>query len=239
MNVVTRSYHASRTGANTNETALTPVRVASNVLIKSHSLDFNDDPRLEAQPLYVGQLDMQTDHKQHDVVFVCTMANNVWAFDVKNGSVLWKTNLGHPITPRITAHDGFRTASEIDLFGINIKWGILSTPCIDLDNKRLYVVAWTSPDGSLAKAQYELHEVDITSGNKIQSLQIQASAPGQVSPGEAVPAFIPSKQKQRASLLLTRPTFNGQVKKTLFIPFGMTHEDNDPSHGWLIAVDLD
>jgi outer membrane protein assembly factor BamB len=240
MNVLTRSYHLSRTGANTSETALTPARVASNVLVKSHSLDFNDDPRLEAQPLYVSQLVMKHDNKAHDVVFVCTMANNVWAFNVKDGSVLWKTNLGPPITPGPPPkpNPGFPAASEIDMWGVNIKWGILSTPCIDFDQRKLYVVAWTSADGSVAKAQYELHELDITDGSKLRALRIQASAPGQAGPGEAPATFIPSKQKQRASLLLTKPTLNGEVKSTLFIPFGMTHEDNDPSHGWLIAVDL-
>jgi outer membrane protein assembly factor BamB len=238
MNVVTRSYHRSRTGANANETALTPGRIASNVLVKSHSLNFDDDPRLEAQPLYVPQLVVKHDNKAHDVVVVCTMANNVWAYDVKDGSVLWKTNLGPPITPKLTPHDGFPKASEIDMWGVNIKWGILSTPVIDPDQHRLYVVAWTSPDGSVAKAQYELHELDITNGANLSTLRIQASAPGQAGPGEAPATFIPSKQKQRASLLLTNPTFNGEVRNTLFIPFGMTHEDNDPSHGWLIAVDL-
>jgi hypothetical protein len=220
------------------------------VLVKSHSLDFinaavkldkakPEDPRLEAQPLYVAQLVMKHDNKAHDIVFVCTMANNVWAFDVKDGSVLWETNLGPPITPAPTPHPGFPNATEIDLWGVNIRWGILSTPVIDLDHKKLYAVAWTSDDGSVAKSQYELHELDITDGGKLRNLRIQASAPGQAVPGETPATFIPSKQKQRASLLLTKPSFNGQVKNTLLIPFGMTHEDNDPSHGWLIAVDLE
>ncbi len=238
MNVVTRSYHPSRTGANTNEVLLNPSRVASNVVMKSHSLNFDDDPRLEAQPLYVSQLTMEKDGKKHDTAIISTMANNVWAYDVTDGSILWKTSLTHPITPKITPHDGFNTASEIDLWGVNKKWGILSTPCIDIETHKLYAVTWTSADGSVANAQYELHEVDITSGKQLRSLPIKASAPGQADAGEAVATFIPSKQKQRASLLLIAPTFNGEIRKTLFIPFGMTHEDNDPSHGWLIAVDL-
>ena len=237
MNVVTRSYHASRTGTNTNESALTPSRVASNVLVKSHSLHFDDDPRLEAQPLYASQLTMKGGAK-HDVAFVCTMANNVWAFDVASGAVLWKTNLGPPITPKITPHPGFPKASEIDLWGVNIKWGILSTPCLDLADKKLYVVAWTSADGSVANAHYDLHQLNITDGSKLKALRIQATAPEQADPGEAPAAFIPSKQKQRSSLLLTSPTLNGSVRKTIFIPFGMTHEEHDPSHGWLIAVDI-
>jgi hypothetical protein len=239
MNVLTRSYDVSRTGANTNETVLTPTRIGSNVLVKSHSLNFDDDPRLEAQPLYVSQLTMKKDSNKHDVVFVCTMANNVWAFDVQDESVLWKTNLGPPITPKLTPHPGFPKASEIDLWGVNVKWGVLSTPCIDLDEHKLYAVAWTSVDGSVINSQYELHQVDITDGRKLNALRIQASAPQQADPGEVPVTFIPSKQKQRPSLLLTTLTLNGQLKKTLFIAFGTTHEENDPSHGWLIAVDVE
>jgi len=84
MDVLTRSFNTARTGANTNETALTPAKVGSNALVKLFSLNFGDDPRLEAQPLYVSQLKMN-DGNVHDVVFVCTMANNVWAFNAADG----------------------------------------------------------------------------------------------------------------------------------------------------------
>jgi hypothetical protein len=236
MNVLTRSFNPGRTGANVNETALTPANVGANVLVKAHSLNFDDDPRLEAQPLYVSKLAMKDG--SHDVIFVCTMANNVWAFDAETGTQLWKTNLGPPVKPKITPHPGFPAASEIDLFGVNTLWGILSTPVIDLDTKKLYAVIWTSADGSVAKSMHELHEVDITTGKKGRTLHIQASADSQTAPGKTPAKLNSAKQKQRSSLLLTSPTFNGEVRKTLFVAFAMTHEDGDPSHGWLVAIDL-
>src|SRR5262249_15427446 len=150
----------------------------------------HDDPRLEAQPLYVSQIQM-SDGNVHDVVYVCTMANNVWAFDANTRKPIWQqpTNLGHPIRPAVTSKPGEPRQTEIDLHGINILWGILSTPVIDLETKKLYAVAWTSPDGSgaVASAVHELHEVDITSGQKTGKLTIAASAPGQVQPGQPVP----------------------------------------------------
>ena len=79
MQVVMRSFDAARSGANLNETILTPRKVGSNLLVKRFSLHFgdnpnlNDDPRLEAQPLYVSGVQMG-DGKVHDVVYVCTMA---------------------------------------------------------------------------------------------------------------------------------------------------------------------
>jgi hypothetical protein len=56
--VLTRSYDNGRTGANLTETTLTPAVVAGKGLARVRSFDltdggFQDDPRIEAQPLYV------------------------------------------------------------------------------------------------------------------------------------------------------------------------------------------
>src|SRR6266446_6297120 len=103
--VLTRSYDAARTGANNQENTLTPQKVAGNILVKRFSMKFDDDPRLEAQPLYVPRITMN-DGKVHDVVYVCTMANNVWAFDAHDGKPIWAkpVNLGHPIKPKLAPH---------------------------------------------------------------------------------------------------------------------------------------
>ena len=109
MHVETRSYNAARTAANLNETVLTPRKIGSNLLVKKFSLHFGDDPRLESQPLYVSGIKM-SDGKVHDVVYVCTMANNVWAFDATDGKSIWPkpTNLGRPIAPKPTPHEDNR-----------------------------------------------------------------------------------------------------------------------------------
>lgn len=232
MQVLTRSYDNARTGANRQETFLTPKKVAGNAMVKLFSMHFDDDPRLEAQPLYVPAMPM-SDGQTHDVLYVCTMANNVWAFDANTGAVIWKTSLGPAVTPNGT---------EIDMFSINKKWGILSTPVIDLDTKRLYAVAWASPDGKVANAIHKLHEVDIASGHETRpAIQIGASAPGQVAAGKPAPTFVSSRQKQRSSLLLVAPNNDGSgiARKTLFMACGMTHEEGDPTHGWVIAFDLE
>src|SRR5205823_3605142 len=71
-------------------------------------------------------------------------------------------------------------------------------------------------------------------------LTIEATADGQAAPGAAPARFVPSRQKQRASLLLTKvqEQAGSPVRKTLFVGFGMTHEEHDPTHGWLIAYDV-
>jgi outer membrane protein assembly factor BamB len=234
IKVLTRSYDNARSGANTQEISLTPQNVGSNLLKKHFSLIFNDDPRLEAQPLYLPAIRMN-DGKLHDVVFVCTMANNIWAFDANDGKSIWPkpVNLGHPIKPQPVKTGG----NEIDMWGVNILWGILSTPVIDADKNIIYIVNWSSPDGTVNNAVHQLHALDIASGNQIHPpITIEATAPGALSP-----KFIPSRQKQRTSLLLVNSpgAQGGAAKKTLFVGFGMTHEAGDPTHGWLLAYDLD
>jgi hypothetical protein len=96
--VLTRSYDNGRTGANLNETNFTPALVASKGLKRVKSFHLDDDPRIEAQPLYVPGIQMP-DGQKHNVLFVASMGNHVWAFDV-DGSQFWKTPaLGTPFDP--------------------------------------------------------------------------------------------------------------------------------------------
>jgi outer membrane protein assembly factor BamB len=230
MNVLTRSYTNARTGVTTEETVLTPALVGSHLLVKHFSLDVNDDPRIEAQPLFVSGVRIGN-QAPRDIVYVCTMANNVWAFDADTGQPVWPkpVNLGRPLHPG---------PFEIQLFNINILWGILSTPVIDLATNTMYIVCWTSPDGSLANAQFQVHALDIATGQqRKQPITIAADAAAQGVPNVTL---VPSRNKQRAALLLTTTRdAAGAEHKTLFAAFSVTHETGDPrSHGWVIAFDV-
>ena len=103
----------------------------------------------------------------------------------------------------------------------------------------MYVVSWSSPDHSVAKATHRLHAIDITKGaERHNALAIEAVATAQAAPGTAPATFISSSQKQRCSLLLTKVAdAQGQTRTTVFIGFGMTHENSDKTHGWLLAYD--
>src|SRR6266496_4043372 len=153
--VLTRSYDNARTGANPREAVLTPA-VVSHGLRKLFSLQVSDDPFLEAQPLIVPGVAMP-DGSTRDVVYVCTMANSVWAFDANDGRALWPkpVQLGTAITGTL----------GIDRFRINEHWGILSTPVIDIDTRTMYLVNWSSPDRSISKATHQLHALDIADGH--------------------------------------------------------------------------
>jgi len=231
MNVLTRSYTNARTGATTDETVLTPTLIGSNLLVKLFSLDVNgDDPRIEAQPLFISGVSIGG-QAPRDIVYVCTMSNNVWAFDADTGKTVWPrpVNLGRPLHPG---------TFEIQLFDINTLWGILSTPVIDPATSTIYIVCWTSPDGSLANAQFQVHALDIATGQRRHPpMTIAADATAQGVPGVTL---VPSRNKQRAALLLTTTRDAGGVEhKTLFAAFSVTHETGDPrSHGWIIAFDV-
>jgi hypothetical protein len=235
--VLTRSYDNGRTGANLNETLLTPALVAAKGLRRVRSFNIDDDPRIEGQPLYVPNLQMP-DGNHHDVLFVASMANQVWGFDV-NGNGVWKTPvLGTPFRP---AHDpkGPRpTSTVIDSWGINILWGILSTPVIDQDANRLYFVNWrVEADG---KPALFAHQISINTMQPIgQPIRLEAQlkdAGGNpaVGPQGATVALRPD-QKQRAALLLV--PLRG-AHKTLFIATTGGEAPGAP-HGWMLAVDID
>ena len=94
--ITTRCYNNARTGSTDKETVLTATSVRTRGIVKLFSMTIPDDPRLEAQPLAVGNLHM-SDGKVHDVIFQASMGNTVYAFDTATGAQLWKRNLGKPI----------------------------------------------------------------------------------------------------------------------------------------------
>ncbi|MFY9532261.1 MAG: hypothetical protein WBC04_21850 [Candidatus Acidiferrales bacterium] len=238
--VVTKSYDNGRTGANTSETVFTPQLVQYKGLKRLKSLRVDDDPRIEAQPLYVPHL-QTLDGKIHNVVFVATMGNHVWAFDAdaeEGKDLLWKTFLGTPFRPLETQKPGSHRSTTIDSWGINILWGILSTPVIDLDANRMCVVNWVvGPDG---KPSLFLHQIGLKDGKEFgKAVPIRAAlsdANGQqVNDAKGQPVILHPDQKQRAALLLVPLT--GQ-HKTLYVATTGGENPGAP-HGWIVAFDID
>jgi hypothetical protein len=141
-NVLMQHNDLSRTGANTAETILTTANVNTNTFGKL----FTDavDGEVYAQPLYVQNLSISGG--THNVVFVCTEGNSIYAFDADTaGITYWHTNLGKPFKPSCT-----------DLTPVV---GITGTPVIDLRSDTLYV------DTKLAAGPaHKLHALNITTG---------------------------------------------------------------------------
>jgi glucose dehydrogenase len=101
VNVYTRSNDNSRTGANLQETILTPANVNSTNFGKLFTVA--TDGQIYAQPLYVSNLAIAGG--THNVVFVASMLNTVYALDADTGATLWTQNYGSPIIPQDVESD--------------------------------------------------------------------------------------------------------------------------------------
>jgi hypothetical protein len=226
VNVLTYHNDASRTGQNLNETILTP----ANVTVGTFGKLFADqvDGYVFAQPLYMSNLAIAGG--VHNVVFVATQHDSVYAFDANQGGPpLWQVSLLQPGERTITPNDvGANDIPEI---------GITSTPVIDAASGTLYVVtvATTAPADDQADATntfQRLHALDITTGAEQLggpvTIQASVNGTGDGNDGQGHVPFDPSQQLQRPGLLLS-----GGV---VYIAFG-SHGDIDPYHGWIMGYD--
>jgi hypothetical protein len=102
MNIYTRSFDNARTGANLQETTLIPANVNSAQFGRLFTV--NVDGEVYAQPLYVSKL--QIAGGTHNVVYVATMNNSLYALDADTGAQLWAENFGPGIVTSEVANGG-------------------------------------------------------------------------------------------------------------------------------------
>lgn len=218
--VLTYKYDNFRTGQNPNETILNESNVNSSKFGKHVS--YPVDGQVYAQPLFVPNLTINGG--THNVVFVATENDSVYAFDAdarSAGAPLWHASFINPpkgITPI--------SSSDIGCSNIQPVMGITGTPAINLSSNTLYVVASTKENGAYFQ---RLHALNITTGKEQAGspVAIQGSVKGTGSgSSNGVIKFDARQHLQRPGLLLQ----NGNV----YIAFG-SHCDHDPYHGWIFA----
>ena len=154
------TYHndTSRTGANLNETTLTPQNVNASSFGKLFSYDL--DGQVYAQPLVVSNL--KIDGKVHNVLFVATENDSVYALDADNptagphhNGVLWHTSFINPakgITPV--------PEQDVQNNGVGPTYGITATPVIDLATKTIYVVSQEKEQPNNAGGPHYVQQFD-------------------------------------------------------------------------------
>ncbi|HET7625114.1 MAG TPA: Calx-beta domain-containing protein, partial [Verrucomicrobiae bacterium] len=178
------------------------------------------------QPLYVSGLNIPG-QGTHNVVFVATEHNDVYAFDADsnsgaNGGLLWHVNLG-PSAATPSPDFGTRYGA----YGALVpEVGITGTPVIDSGSGTLYVDAFTHEGTNYF---HKIHALNITNGMErpFSHVVVSASIPGTgVEGANGVVTFEAKQQIQRGALTLA-----GGI---LYVTYA-GYDDTNPYHGWIIG----
>jgi Immunoglobulin I-set domain len=212
------TYHndIARTGQNTTETVLTQANANSTTFGLLRNLAV--DGLVDAEPLYLSQFSVGG--VAHNVVFIATEHDSVYAFDSDTSAQLWKVSL----------LGSGETTSDIRSCGqVSPEIGITSTPVIDRAagaHGILYAVGMSKNGTTYFQ---RLHALDLTTGAELEGgpITVQATYPGtgeNSSGGQVV--FDPKQYKERAALLL----LNGVIYTSW-----ASHCDIQPYTAWIMG----
>jgi hypothetical protein len=181
-----RSYDHFRTGTNPAETILTPANVSSSANQFHRRFVMSVDGKIEGSPLYASGINIAGG--VHNVVYVATMHNTVYAFDADTGAQLSARWLGNPVIG-----DDLHALKPTT---IHTEWGIAGTPVIDGATGTLYVVRWGYENG-ISGPTFRLFGLDMTNlaNDKFGSVLIDGYNIGGTG-------FNRYRQMQRAGLAL-------------------------------------
>jgi hypothetical protein len=172
------------------------------------------DDQVDAQPLLVPGVVITVGPYQgttHDVVYVATEGNTVYAIDAHTGTILLNPNFGTPVPYPLGCNNN----------GPNV--GINSTPVIDPASNTLYVMVYNQDSQSQT---YRLHALDLGSLSDKVAPQV-VSASHSLTDGSTF-YFNGTYQRQRSALLLA----NGNIYAG-FASFCDFSAGN--SRGWLLG----
>lgn len=254
------TYHNdnARTGLNAKETILTLADVNPNSFGKLFSHDV--DGYVYAQPLYLSQISIP---KQgiHNVVFVATEHDSVYAYDADSNTGINSTWLWHvsfidppagvttvPANPDHQGPDDLGTGCD----DIISEVGITGTPVIDRRTKTLYVVAKTKEvSGGHNHYVQRLHALDVATGAEkfggpkgiaetICDNPSSASGPYQYVSGPMIPGAGESNDGHghvffNALRQAQRPGL-ALVNGVVYVAWA-SHCDVTPYHGWVMGFD--
>ncbi len=209
VNVTTYHNDNARTGQNTQETILTPANVNSSQFGKLFSVAL--DGYVYAQPLYMANV-QNIAGGTHNVLYIATQHDSLYAIDADNGAVLWQQSFINPAQGITTVPSG-----DVACHDLVPEIGITSTPVIDATTGTIYTLERTKENGSYFQ---RLHALDIATHVEKFGGPVVISATFQGR------TFDPLRENSRPALLLE----NGHV-----ILGWAALCDHAPYQGWLIS----
>ena len=224
------TYHndLARDGVNAQEDALTTANVKTSTFGKLFACQI-DSPAY-AQPLWVPNLNIGGG--KHNVVFVATSHNTVYAFDADSKPCVnyWNVSL-------MNAGETYLSSADVSTDDIFPDVGIVGTPVIDAASSTLYVVSRSKTNGTsctvAAPCFQRLHALSLIDrtekfgGPANITSAISVPGTGDGSSSGNVP-FDTLRENQRPGLVL----LNGVV----YVAWA-SHGDQPPYHGWVIGFD--
>jgi hypothetical protein len=207
------TYHNDnfRTGWNNAEATLTPSNVNGASFGVLHTVAVDD--QVDAQPLIVPGVNITAGNFQgtHDVLYVATGNDTVYAIDADTGTVLLSVSLGKPVKTPLSCNNN----------GPNV--GVDSTPAIDLATNTLYLMAYTQASNG---PTYTLHALDL--GSLRDKLTPKIVAASRTLTDGTTYNFNATYQRQRPALLFA----NGNI----YAGFGSFCDfSTNLSRGWLLG----
>ena len=144
--VVTYHYNNLRTGWDDKESLLTDESVTGGSFGLLHTVTLDD--QVDTQPLIVPDetTTRGASPGKHDVVYVATENDTVYAVDASSGTVLFQQSLGSPVPTPLGCNNN----------GPNV--GIDGTPVIDKQANTMYVIAYTLQGST---PTYYIHELSL------------------------------------------------------------------------------
>jgi hypothetical protein len=218
--VVTYHYDNLRTGWNSNETTLTPSNVNPTTFGLLQSIPL--DEQVDAQPLLVpNELITVGIHKgRHDVVYVATENNTIYAIDASTGVVLLNLNFGPAVPKPLSCNNNSAVV------------GINGTPVIDVASNSMYVIVYTmgNPNTNFLPAvpTYTIHELDLGSlKERFGRKPVVVTASHKLTDGSTY-SFNATVQRQRPALL--------EANGNIYAGFGSFCDFmSSTSRGWVLG----
>lgn len=212
VQVLTYHNDVARTGQNLNETMLTPSNVNSTSfgLLGSAAVD----GPVDAEPLYAGSLTVKG--AVHNVLFVATENDSVYAFDADTLTQLWQNSL--------LSGTGESPSGDQGCGQVEPTIGITSTPVIDPTagvHGTIFVVAMSISGGTYHQ---RLHALDLATGDEQAGSPVLIAATFPTLGGQTT--FDPGQYEERAGLLL--------LNNVIYLAW-TSHCDDGSYQGWVMG----